>query len=115
MKRITLALGIVVALAACFQAQAMVYVNRDYYWDDYDDVWRYNVVPRHYAGSAAWNVDSDFGRMGAGAPYILESDVYVDAGGTLNIGPGQLRHLRVRHAQRSGHGRVAYHVHIHKC
>ena len=88
MKRLLVlmaAIALILSVSACY---ATVFVNRDYYWDDYSKVWRYNVVPRHYAGSAVWNAGSDFGRMGAGAPYILESDVYVDAGGTLSVGPG---------------------------
>lgn len=75
---------------------AAVYVNRDYYWDQFEQVWKYNIVDRHIGvgSSVTWNTDSDFGLQGTGSPYILEADVYVDYNpdtqqkGTLNIGAG---------------------------
>ena len=76
------------ALLLCSCAQATVYINRDYYIDSYDGHLHYNVVNRHYAGSAVWNADSNFGYNGVGGPYVLEADVYVDAGGRLDIGAG---------------------------
>ena len=88
MRKVLLLVCAVVTLLGAGAVDAAVYINRDYYWDDYSKVWRYTIVDRHYGGSAAWNVDSDFGLMGSGAPYILEADVYVDAGGRLEIGPG---------------------------
>ncbi|BCW98798.1 MAG: hypothetical protein KatS3mg024_1625 [Armatimonadota bacterium] len=69
---------------------AAVYVNRDYYWDGYNQEWRYNIVDRHYndGQTVTWNADSDFGRQGSGPEYIVEAQVFVNEGARLNIGQG---------------------------
>ena len=87
MKRTTLALCVVLALAACLAAQAAVYINRDYWYFEGDGQWHYSIVDRHY-GSGHWTVDGNFGLQGTGSPYVMEADVYVDSGGTLTIDPG---------------------------
>lgn len=78
-------------LALAFHAPALatVYINRDYYWDEYSKEWRYNVVNRSYSTEAAtWGTDTDFGHAGQGTPYIMEADVYVGEGATLSVEPG---------------------------
>ena len=80
-----LALAVLLTLMSVAAAQATVYVNRDYYWTGTE--WRYDIVDRHYASGSTttWGPDTDFGRQGQGSPYVLEADVYVDQGGTLNV------------------------------
>ncbi len=88
LRQMTLVLLILVTAAST--ASATVYVNRDYYWFEPESEWRYTLVERHYgAGSSVtWNADSSFGLQGSGPVYVFEANVYVDAGATLNIGPG---------------------------
>ncbi len=88
LRHITLVLLILVTAAST--ASAAVYVNRDYYWYEPEREWRYSIVERHYGSgsSVTWNADSSFGLQGSGPVYIFEANVFVDAGATLNIGPG---------------------------
>ena len=79
---------LVLAALSAVPAHAAVYVSREYYWTGSE--WRYDIVGRHYTdgSTTTWGPDSDFGPQGQGSPYVLEADVYVDLGGTLNVGAG---------------------------
>jgi parallel beta-helix repeat protein len=88
MKRTVMAVLALLWLLACGAAFGTVYVNRDYYYDEYNQEWRYSIVERHYSSSVTWGQYTDFGHQGMGGPYVLESSVYIDSGGVLNVEPG---------------------------
>ena len=72
--RITLSALLLRVIAGALHAT--VYINRDYYWDNYNKVWAYNIVDRHYGSTnpTTWGVASDFGMQGTGSPYVLEAE-----------------------------------------
>ncbi len=92
MMRSSLRLLLVASLLLAFSGSlhAAVYVNRDYYWYEPAQEWRYNVVDRTYGSgtTVSWNSDSNFGVQGSGPEYIIEAQVFVNEGATLNIGQG---------------------------
>lgn len=89
-KLLALLLITAAAVSLAVPAECTVYVNRNYYWYEPEHEWRYTVVDRVYGDgvSATWNANSDFGLQGSGPDYVLEAQVYVEAGGALNIGQG---------------------------
>ncbi len=90
MKVIRTALLCALALTFCASAHCTVYVNRNYYWNQYSQQYEYNIVDRSYdsANPGYWGASSDFGMNGSGPAYVLEANVYVQEGGSLTVEPG---------------------------